>query len=84
MYNIIRKREEPSEERKACKMSIVKFGRQWVIKTAEDYEKALQILEGNDFIAEMGEGLDQWRREKAEIARQRADVTRQAEALGII
>ena len=65
-------------------MSIVKFGRQWVIKTAEDYEKALQILEGNDFIAEMGEGLDQWRREKAEIARQRADVTRQAEALGII
>jgi hypothetical protein len=65
-------------------MGIVKIGRKWIIKTAEDYEKALEILDGNDFIADMGEGLDQWRREKDEIARQRADVKRQAVALGII
>jgi len=65
-------------------MGIVKFGREWVIKTIEDYENALNTLDGNDFIADMGEGLNQWRREKDEIARQRADVKRQAVALGII
>ena len=65
-------------------MGIVKFGREWIIKTIEDYENAINILDGNDFIADMGEGLNQWRREKEEIARQRADVKRQAVTLGII
>lgn len=65
-------------------MGIVKFGREWIIKTIEDYENAINTLDDNDFIADMGEGLEQWRREKAEIARQRADVKRQAVAVGII
>ena len=65
-------------------MGIVKFGREWVIKTIEDYENALKVLDGNEFIAEMSDDFGAWKREKAEVARQRDDVKRQAVALGII
>lgn len=65
-------------------MELVKMGRKWIIKTREDYEKALEILEGNEFCAEMSDDFGMWQREKEEVAKQRADVKAQAIALGII
>lgn len=65
-------------------MELVKMGREWIIKTAKDYEKAMEILDGNDFCAEMSDDFSAWKREKAEVARQRASVKAQAVALGII
>lgn len=65
-------------------MSLVEMGKKWIIKTAEDYEKALKVLDGNDFCAEMSDDFGVWQKEKAEIAKQRADVKAQAVALGII
>lgn len=65
-------------------MDLVKMGRQWVIKTAEDYKKALEILDGNEFCANMSDDFYYWKREMEEVAVQRADVNRQAKALGII
>jgi adenylylsulfate kinase-like enzyme len=65
-------------------MSIVKMGRKWEINTKEDYDKAMEILDGNEFCAEMSDDFLYWQREKAEVARQRAEVTAQAKAKGII
>ena len=63
---------------------MVKFGRIWKIETAEDYRTAIETLKDNEWYAMMGEGVDNFRREMAEIERQRADVTAQARARGII
>lgn len=65
-------------------MDLVRMGRKWIIKNAEDYEKALEILDGNEFCANMADDGFSWRRELDEISRQRADVKAQAVALGII
>lgn len=65
-------------------MEMVKMGRKWEINTKEDYDKAMEILDGNEFIAEMSDDFTYWKREKAEVARQRADVTAQAKVKGII
>jgi len=65
-------------------MGIVKMGRQWIIKTAEDYEEALKILDGNEFCAMMSDDYSREKCEMAEIAIQRADVKKQALALGLI
>ena len=65
-------------------MELVKMGRKWIIKTREDYEKALEILAGNEFCAEMSDDFGMWQKEKEEVAKQRADVQTQAIALGII
>lgn len=66
------------------KMGIVQMGKKWVIKTAEDYEKALEVLDGNEFCANMSDDFSCYRREIAEIDKQRYDVKKQATALGII
>ena len=65
-------------------MGIVQMGKQWVIKTAEDYEKALEVLDDNEFCANMSDDFSCYRREIAEIDKQRYDVKKQAIALGII
>ena len=65
-------------------MGIVQMGKQWVIKTAEDYEKALEVLDDNEFCANMSDDFSCYRREIAEIDKQRYDVKKQATALGII
>lgn len=65
-------------------MDIVKMGYKWEIKTADDYERAMRTLAGNDFCAEMSDDYSAWEREKAEIARQRADVISQAKNKGLI
>jgi len=65
-------------------MGLVKFGKAWEINTREDYEKALEILDGNEFCANMSDDYSCTKRELVEIARQRAEVTAQAKAKGII
>ena len=65
-------------------MSTVKMGRKWEINTKEDYDKAMEILEDNEFCAEMSDDSSRWQREMEEVARQRAKVTAQARAKGII
>lgn len=65
-------------------MGIVKMGRKWEINTKEDYDKAMKTLEENEFVAEMSDDFSYWRREKTEIANQRADVIAQAKVKGII
>lgn len=65
-------------------MDLVKMGKKWEINSREDYDKAMEILDGNEFCAEMSDDFSAWKREKAEVAKQRAEVTAQAKAKGII
>lgn len=63
---------------------LVKFNREWNIQTKADYDEAIKILAENEFCAEMSDDFSCWQREKEEVRRQRADVTAQARAKGII
>lgn len=65
-------------------MSLVTFGKKWEITTKEEYENALEILDGNEFCAQMSDDYGRERRERAEIDRQRYDVNKQAKEKGII
>ena len=65
-------------------MDIVKKGKKWEINTKEDYDHAMKILDGNEFCANMSDDFYYYRTEMAEIANQRAEVTAQAKAKGII
>ena len=65
-------------------MDIVKKGKKWEINTKEDYDRAMKILDGNEFYANMSDDFYYYRTEMAEIASQRAEVTAQAKAKGII
>ena len=65
-------------------MTRVIFGRIWEIKTVEDYKNAIDILEGNLFIASMSDDYNWYRAETDEAEKQLRDVKRQAVALGII
>lgn len=64
-------------------MDVVKFDRKWEINTQEDLEKALETLDGNEFIANMSDDYSRTRSEVAEVDRQRADVIRQAKEKGL-
>lgn len=63
---------------------LVTFGRQWDIQTKDDYDHAMRILDENEFRAEMCDDFSVWRKEKDEVARQRAAVKAQAREKGII
>lgn len=65
-------------------MTRVIFGRIWEIKTVEDYNNAVDTLEGNLFIASMSDDYTWYRAETDEAEKQLRDVKRQAVALGII
>ena len=65
-------------------MNRVVNGRKLEINTLEDYEKAMEELDGNEFIAEMSDDFIYWQSEKAEVAAQRAQVIAQAKEKGII
>ncbi len=58
--------------------------REWTINTIEDYNKAMETLENDKWLAYMGEGAEQFRREMAIIEKQIAEVKRQAKEKGII
>lgn len=65
-------------------MTRVIFGRIWEIKSVEDYNNAIDVLEGNLFIASMSDDYTWYRSETDEAEKQLRDVKRQAVALGII
>lgn len=65
-------------------MSIIKTGRKWEINTKEDYDKAVETLEGNKFCAMMSDDFYYYKRELEEYEIQMADVIAQAKAKGII
>lgn len=64
-------------------MNIVIFDRKWEINTKEDLEKALETLDGNEFIANMSDSYAVTCSEVREVDRQRADVIRQAKEKGL-
>lgn len=63
---------------------LVVWDRKWEINTKEDYDKAMAILDDNEFMAEMTDDFSVWQREKAEVANQRFAVRKQAIEKGII
>ena len=65
-------------------MGLVVRGKKWQIATRKDYDEAIATLEGNAFCAMMCDDYRMQKEEEAEIARQKADVIRQATALGLI
>lgn len=65
-------------------MKMVTFGKVWEINTREDYENAMADLEKANFYAEMSDDFRAWQREKDEIARQVAEVKRQAAEKGLV
>jgi hypothetical protein len=65
-------------------MDLVKMGKKWEINSREDYDKAMEILDGNEFCAQMSDDFYYWKRELEEVAKQRAEVNAIAKAKGII
>jgi hypothetical protein len=65
-------------------MELVKFGRVWEINSRADYDKAMKVLDENEFCANMSDDFSCYRSEMAEIAKQRAQVMRLAKEKGII
>lgn len=63
---------------------LVTEGRIWEINTREDYDKAMEILDGNEMCADMSDDFSCWRREKAEVEKQRYQVRKQALEKGLI
>jgi len=57
--------------------------KRYTITTAEDLTAALADLNHRDFLAEMADDFSVWSREKAEVATDRREVMKQAEALGL-
>lgn len=64
-------------------MNIVTFNRKWEINTQEDLEKAMEELDGNEFVANMSDSYAVTRSEVREVDKQRADVIRQAKEKGL-
>lgn len=63
---------------------MVTFGKVWEINTREDYDNAMAALDKANFYAEMSDDFRTWQREKDEVARQMAEVKRQAAEKGIL
>lgn len=65
-------------------MNLVKFGKHWEINSREDYDRAIESLDCADFCARMSDDYSVECRERAEIAKQRAEIVQMAEEKGII
>lgn len=65
-------------------MDVVKFDRKWEINTQEDLEKALETLDGNEFIANMSDSYAVTCSEIREVDKQRTEVIRQAKEKGLL
>ena len=65
-------------------VSIVQFGREWEITTREDYDRAMEVLDSNEFAANMSDDFRREQQELAEIERQRAQVQEKAHALNLM
>ena len=65
-------------------VELVEFGREWEITTREDYDRAMEVLDSNEFAANMSDDFRREQKELAEIERQRAQVQSKAHALNLI
>ena len=65
-------------------MTLVVMDRKWEINTKEDYDKAMEVLDGNEFCANMSDDFYRYNIEMAEIRLQRYSVQRQAIEKGIV
>lgn len=65
-------------------MSLVTMGKKWEINNRADYDKAMEILDGNEFCAKMSDDFYYYKRELEEVAKQRAEVNAMAKDKGII
>lgn len=65
-------------------MSTVKMGRKWEINSTEDYIKAMETLEDNEFCAMMSDDYFRADAELAECKTQKLDVMKQAIEKGIL
>lgn len=65
-------------------VELVEFGREWEITTREDYDRAMEVLDSNEFAANMSDDFRREQQELAEIERQRAQVQEKAHALNLI
>lgn len=65
-------------------MQAVLFGREWDIRSSEDYCHAMSTLDDNEFCAEFSGITAIMENEKHEIDRQRAQVIMQARSLNLI
>ena len=65
-------------------MRRVEYGKTWTVNTVDELNHALDVLEENEFVAEMSDDFMRCEDEKSEIARQRKNVLRQAVEKNII
>ena len=65
-------------------MAGVVFERKWEINTDEDFLKAIETLDDDEFVANMSDSYARTAAEVAEVNRQRKEVIIQAMAKGII
>ena len=65
-------------------VELVKFGREWEITTREDYDRAMEVLDSNEFAANMSDDFRREQKELHEIEKQRAQVQEKARALNLI
>ena len=66
------------------RMDLVRFGKEWEINSREDYDKAMEVLDGNEFCANMCDDYSVTKREIAEVNAQRHAVVLIARKKGII
>lgn len=65
-------------------MRRVEYGKTWTVSTVDELNHVLDVLEENEFVAEMSDDFMRCEDEKNEIARQRKNVLRQAVEKNII
>lgn len=65
-------------------MRRVEYGKTWTVNTLDELNHVLDVLEENEFVAEMSDDFLRCEEEKNEIAHQRKSVIRQAVEKNII
>lgn len=65
-------------------MRRVEYGKTWTVSTVDELNHVLDVLEENEFVAEMSDDFMRCEDEKNEIVRQRKNVIRQAVEKNII
>ena len=65
-------------------MRRVEYGKTWTVSTVDELNHVLDVLEENEFVAEMSDDFMRCEDEKNEITRQRKNVIRQAVEKNII
>lgn len=62
---------------------MVQFGKVWAVECKADFDAAMAALDKAEFYAEMTDDFSCWRRETAEVDRQRRQVLAAAREKGL-